>query len=170
MARSRQTRQPRAAAATTTQTLPSFDDDSIDDENPTEDSNTVSVPQNNQDIPVDTSENTHLKANVWEFAKKLTTETAQCLKCKIYVKTVRGGTTTLRKHLITKHNLIHLTSHEPRRTKMNNLISREQKRRLDYLANVAVFEDGRTFGDLRKQGIRKFLAEAVPGNCFSQKF
>ncbi len=170
MARSRQARQPRGAAATTTQALPSFDDDSVDDENPDEDSNTVSVAQNNEDIPVDTSETTQLKANVWQYAKKVTTEIAQCLKCKIYVKTVRGGTTTLRKHLITKHNLIHLTLHTSPRVKMNNLISQEQKRRLDYLANVAVFEDGRTFGDLRKQGIRKFLAEAVPGNCFSQKF
>jgi hypothetical protein len=42
----------------------------------------------------------------------------------------------------------------------------EQKNRLDYLANLAIFEDGRTFGYLRKLGIAKFLAEAIPGFFF----
>jgi hypothetical protein len=180
MARSRKTRQSRGVVATTTQALPSFDDNFDDDENPNEDilvetnENTnedirAETNENpNEDIRVETNETTQLKANVWQYAKKITSEKAQCLRCKIYVKTVRGGTTTLRKHLITKHNLIHLTSPASPRIQTNNLISQEQKRRLDHLANVAVFEDGRTFGDLRKHGIRKFLAEAIPGNCFSQ--
>jgi hypothetical protein len=172
MARSRKTRQSKSIVATTTQTLPSFDDDFDDDENANEDirveTNETTQLKANEDVRVETNETTQLKANVWQYAKKITSEKAQCLRCKIYVKTVRGGTTTLRKHLITKHNLIHLTSSASPRIQTNNLISQEQKRRLDHLANVAVFEDGRTFGDLRKHGIRKFLAEAIPGNCFSQ--
>ena len=170
MARSRKSQRPQGVVATTTQAVLSFDDNFDDNENSNEDNHAEPVAQNNEDIPVDTNEATRLKANVWQYAKKVTNEKAQCIRCKLYIKTVRGGTTTLRKHLITKHNLIHLTTYEGPRTTTNNLISQEQKHRLDYLANVAIFQDGRTFGDLRKHGIRKFLAEAIPGNCFSQYF
>ena len=39
-----------------------------------------------------------------------------------------------------------------------------KKIRLDHLASLTIFEDRRTFGDFRKCGTTKFLAEAIPGN------
>ena len=106
-----------------------------------------------------------LKSNVWHYAKKVTNDTAQCIKCKMQIKTIRGGTTTLRKHLINKHKLIHLSLPlSSLHKKTSNAVEREQKVRLDYLATVAIILDGRSFSDLRKTGITKFLSVAIPGN------
>ncbi|CAF4153691.1 unnamed protein product, partial [Adineta steineri] len=40
-------------------------------------------------------------------------------------------------------------------------ISREKRKRSDYLAAVDIIGNGRTFGDFRKSGIVKFLNEAA---------
>ena len=81
------------------------------------------------------------------------------------IKTIRSGTTTLRKHLINKQKLIHLSlplssSHK----KASKAIEREQKVRLDYLAIVAIILDGRPYSDLHKVGVTNLLSEAMPGN------
>ncbi|CAF1684742.1 unnamed protein product, partial [Adineta ricciae] len=104
-----------------------------------------------------------LKSNVWQYAEKLKNGMAKCLKCKTRIKTTNGATSTLRKHLIKEHRLTHLTLLPASRPKptSNNSVTREKKNRLDYLATVAIIEDGRTFGDLRKSGITKFLDEAI---------
>lgn len=104
-----------------------------------------------------------LKSNVWKHAKKISMDQAQCSICKMYIKTIRSGTTTLRKHLIHKHKLTHLMSRATLKSEKIVSIPRERKIRLDHLANLAIFEDGRSFGDLRKNGIRKFLSEAISG-------
>ncbi|CAF4306140.1 unnamed protein product [Rotaria sp. Silwood2] len=101
-----------------------------------------------------------------DFVEQLDTKKSQCNICKKYIKTPGGSTTTLRKHLVTVHNLVHLALEANPRVKIDNSISPEQKLRLDYVANHAIFEDGRTFGDLRKSGISKFLAEAIPDNSY----
>ncbi|CAF4473115.1 unnamed protein product, partial [Rotaria sp. Silwood2] len=87
----------------------------------------------------------------------------------LYVKTINGGTTTLRKHLINKHHLIHLACPAASRPTTSNTITHEQKARLDHLANLAILVDGRSFGDLRKTGIRKFLFEAIPDYLCDKK-
>ena len=110
-----------------------------------------------------TDDEKRLKSNVWNHAKKISLDQAQCSICKMYIKTVRSGTTTLRKHLIHKHKLTHLISSAPPKPRKTASITRERKIRLDHLANLAIFEDGRSFGDLRKNGIRKFLSEAISG-------
>ena len=69
---------------------------------------------------------------------------------------------------MTKHNLTHFTLRANSRIKKDNSMSRERKIRMDHLANFAIFEDGRTFGDLRRSGITKVLAEAIPGDIFSE--
>lgn len=108
-----------------------------------------------------------LRSSVWTYATKISGVKAQCNKCKKFVKTFNGGTSTLKKHLIDIHGLTHLKSLPSSRAKNDKTeITRERKNRLDYLANLAIYEDGRTFTDLRKSGMRKFLAEAVPGNAF----
>ncbi|CAF2955450.1 unnamed protein product [Rotaria sp. Silwood2] len=180
MARSRHPHRPGnvAAATTTTQNLSSFDDDFVEeldtsenithvpseetDKNSNENTVTILVQEDNQNVPVVANERTQLRSNVWNYAKKISKEKSQCNICKKYIKTPGGSATTLRKHLVTIHNLTHLALEANPRVKIDNSISPEQKLRLDYLANLAIFEDGRTFGDLRKSGISKFLAEAIP--------
>jgi hypothetical protein len=165
MTRYRQSRQNRGVAAAPSQTIPSFDDTSDEDQNANENVASIPIQEEDENIVSDIhDEEKQLKANVWHYAKKLSTDKAQCLKCKIIIMTARGGTTTLRKHLINKHDLTHLSLRSSARPKKENSIPRERKIRLDHLANLAIFEDGRTFTDLRKNGIRKFLAEAIPGN------
>ncbi|CAF4423736.1 unnamed protein product [Rotaria sp. Silwood2] len=171
-----------AAATTTTQNLSSFDDDFVEqlhtsenvthvpseetDKNSNENTVTIPVEEDNQNVPFVENERTQLRSNVWNYAKKISKEKSQCNICKKYIKTPGGSTTTLRKHLVTVHNLVHLALEANPRVKIDNSISPEQKLRLDYLANLAIFEDGRTFGDLRKSGISKFLAEAIPDNSY----
>ena len=184
MTRSRHPHRLEGVTAATTQVLFSFDDDFIEERNMNEDitripteetveksnenSITVSVSEYNDSIPADANKRMRLKSSVWNHAKKISKDKAQCVTCKAYVKTPCGGTTTLRKHLMTKHNLTHLTLRANSRIKKDNSMSRERKIRLDHLANLAIFEDGRTFGDLRRSGITKFLAEAIPGDIFSE--
>ncbi|CAF0916021.1 unnamed protein product [Adineta ricciae] len=38
-----------------------------------------------------------LKSNVWQYVEKLKNGTAKCFKCKSYIKTANGATSTLRK-------------------------------------------------------------------------
>lgn len=185
MAPSQSSLQSRGVAAT--HGVLSFDDDESDDnistnengtqlesdmidENSNSNDNNVSAPDDNENIPIDTNNEKQLRSNVWKYAIKISKENAQCIRCKSYIKTPAGGTTTLRKHLITKHNFAHLTLDANPRIKTGSSISREQKSRLDNLPYLAIFEDGRTFGDLRKGGISKFLAEAVPGNFFRKYY
>lgn len=126
--------------------------------------------ENQQDLgtgeQLSIDENEHevrLRSPVWQYAKKISKDKAQCNKCNKFIKTGNGGTTALKKHLIDIHGLVSLTSSSSRTKFEKQSIPRERKIRLDNLANMAIIEDGRSFGDLRKNGIRKFLAEAIPG-------
>lgn len=104
-----------------------------------------------------------LKSNVWEFAKKISPGLAQCGTCARLIKTSAGGTTSIRKHLISQHGIKSLATQSTTRRKAVNSITRERKARLDHLLNLAIFQDGRTFGDFRRPGVMKFFAEALPG-------
>ena len=105
-----------------------------------------------------------LRSSVWKYATKVTSNVAQCNICSKMIKTSSGGTTTLRKHLSRQHQIKDLTFHSQTTQKIiNNSISKNRKGRLDQLVKVAIFEDGHSFGDLRKSGMMKFLAEAIPG-------
>ena len=104
-----------------------------------------------------------LKSNVWEFAKKISPGLAQCGTCARLIKTSAGGTTTIRKHLISQHGIKSLANQSTTRRKTPTSISRDRKARLDHLLNLAIFQDGRTFGDFRRPGVMKFFAEALPG-------
>lgn len=160
MARSRRPRDSRGAAATS-HTVPLVDDESDENQNENvasaqseaidENSNSNS---NSNDItgPVPgANEGRQLRSNVWNYAKKISKDKAECIKCKLSIKTPGGGTTALRKHLMAIHNLTQLALEANPRTKTNNSITLEKKTRLDHLAYLAIFEDGRTFGDLRKK-------------------
>ena len=165
MTRSQQVREQRYLVITSTANQPpvgiNFDENVSTDENQT---STISDEENEDNTDNTTSDTKELKSNVWRYARKLSPNEAQCLKCKIKVRTNHGATTTLRKHLIIKHHLVELSSRLSSRKINKHSINHEKKRRLDHLANLAIFEDGRSFGDFRKSGIKRFLDEAIPGN------
>ena len=104
-----------------------------------------------------------LKSNVWKFAKKISPGVAQCGTCGRLIKTSAGGTTSIRKHLINMHGMKSLANQSTPRRKTASSITRERKARLDHLLNLAIFQDGRTFGDFRRAGVMRFFAEAIPG-------
>ncbi|UJR29369.1 hypothetical protein I4U23_010581 [Adineta vaga] len=137
MIRSRKSLPSRSVttAVTTTEVLPSFDDNFDEErtiggcithassEEINKDSNlsgiSALVSEGGSTTLINIGEGKKLKSNVWNFAKKLSNEAA----------------------LLAKHNLIHLQLPLSARVKTN----------------------GRTFGDLRKGDMAKFLAEAIPG-------
>jgi BED zinc finger len=104
-----------------------------------------------------------LRSSVWKYATKITPETARCNKCGKTMKTIYGGTSSLRKHLLHQHNIVPTPSRKSSTRPKLTSISKEKKSRLDYLLKLATFQDGRSFGDFRKSGMINFLAEAVPG-------
>lgn len=111
----------------------------------------------------------NLRSSVWKYATKVSSDVGQCNVCSKTIKTTTGGTTTLRKHLLRKHNITDV-AHRPEssRKTINKTISKQRKARLDQLVKIAIFEDGRTFGDFRKSGIMKFISEAIPGKNYAQ--
>lgn len=108
-------------------------------------------------------EETRLKSNVWQYARKITSSIAICNKCQSSIKTTHGSTSTLRKHLITRHNLKYVAINGTVKSKKIDSLTEAKKMRLDHLLNLAIFEDDRSFGDFHKNGVMKFLAEALPG-------
>lgn len=159
---------PQARNHTNTTTVQtSFDNNTEEDEIMDDNENHTNDGQHDTDSDGLISNNKNLKSNVWDYAKKISPDEASCLKCKGTIKTTNGSTSTLRKHLFMKHNLTGLAANSASKKKKTSLISRDRKIRLDHLANLAIFRDGRSFGDLRKSGIKQFLAEAIPGTSFS---
>lgn len=122
----------------------------------------------NDDVDRRTTDGKILRSSVWKYATKISSDIAQFNVCSKMIKTSCGGTTTLRKHLSKQHKIEDLPFHsQTKRKTINRVISKQRKDRLDQLVKVAIFEDGRPFGDLRKSGIMKFLVEAVPGKKYA---
>ena len=103
------------------------------------------------------------RSSVWKHTTKITPDTARCNQCGKTIKTIHGGTSSLRKHLLYQHNIVLTSSRKSSTRTRFTSISKEKKSRLDHLLKLATFQDGRSFGDFRKSAIMKFLAEAVPG-------
>jgi hypothetical protein len=45
----------------------------------------------------------------------------------------------------------------------NKFVSEDMKKKLNELVYECIVEDGRTFGDLRKPGMTRFLEKILPG-------
>ena len=115
---------------------------------------------------------TQLTSNVWKYATKKTPQIAVCNLCNRSMKTKNSVTTNVRRHLIDQHGLSILQlAARSSSTSRQRRYPPQTKRLLDTLAIQAIIQDGRSFGDLRKAGIIKFLAEAAPGtkSFFSPK-
>lgn len=83
------------------------------------------------------------------------------------MSTNNGSTSTLRKHLISVHNLNHLALPTKKNQATKSSITLNKKRELDNLLVNCVVKDGRTFSDLQKSGLKKVLHELVPGMFIS---
>lgn len=158
-------RSDQTPVTTSSQPIPpsSQNQDDNDNQSANDDPTPAEVDFNSNSTPIADADDgeEHLKSTVWQYAKKISPVQAQCNICKSYIGTNRSGTTTLRKHLIHKHKINHLILVSST-SKPTSSFQKDKKIHLDHLANLAIFEDGRTFGDLRRPGLRKFLSEAIP--------
>ena len=77
------------------------------------------------------------------------------------ISTKGGATSTLRKHLVKKHNKIDLLLTSEGGEPVERMSSTKRNRLHQLLIN-AIIIDGRCFGDFRKSGFSRFLADAIP--------
>ncbi|CAF3945505.1 unnamed protein product [Rotaria sp. Silwood1] len=117
------------------------------------------------------SDKTNLKtisraSQVWRYAvRHADPNYAVCCLCKDNkrISTNNGSTSTLRKHLIFKHNMRELIlPHQQRKCKYSST-NITNKKQLHELLISCVIRDGRTFNDFQKSGFKKVLQELVPG-------
>ncbi|CAF3910994.1 unnamed protein product [Rotaria sp. Silwood1] len=120
------------------------------------------------------SDKTNLKtisraSQVWRYAvRHADPNYAVCCLCKDNkrISTNNGSTSTLRKHLIFKHNMRELIlPHQQRKCKYSST-NITNKKQLHELLISCVIRDGRTFNDFQKSGFKKVLQELVPGHYF----
>jgi hypothetical protein len=106
-------------------------------------------------------------SQVWKYAIRCPNSNyATCCLCpdNKQISTNNGSTSTLRKHLISKHNIHELVlSDDKRRSTKSSLISIKKKQALHGLFIDCIIMDGRTFNDLHKPGMKKILQELIPG-------
>ncbi|CAF4511144.1 unnamed protein product, partial [Rotaria sp. Silwood2] len=123
--------------------------------------------KSNENVLCDTTTETKLSHSSagWQYAVRDNHPTyAICCLCpdKKRISTNNGSTTTLRKHLISKHNKFDLIlpNHERKRNKtLSNPIKKQQ---LHHMLISCIIHDGRTFNDFEKAGIKKILQVLVP--------
>lgn len=118
-------------------------------------------------IPNQTTTTTTLKSDVWQHFERVTDVfplKAKCKTCSEELATPNYGTTSLKRHLVQRHNLHQFASNKvsSRQATSTNL-SKAEKKRLDELAVEAVIKDSRAFGDFHKSGIKKFIDALKPG-------
>lgn len=110
------------------------------------------------------------RSKVWKYAiRDADKDFSTCCLCddNKRISTNNGSTSTLRKHLISVHNLHHLALPTKRKESTKPSISLNKKRDLDDLFINCIIKDGRTFNDLQKPGLKKVLDELVPGMFIS---
>ena len=105
-------------------------------------------------------------SEVWKYAvRENDLNYAICCLCKEYtrISTHNGSTSTLRRHLILKHNLkeLILSSSKNKRAKFS--IDPIRKQQLHNLSIDCIIRDSRIFNDLQKPGIKRLLQEIIPG-------
>lgn len=129
------------------------------------------------------------KSSPMQFFKKSTNETDKyiCLKCeekgkKKSLKMINGIDSGLRKHLGSVHDMErYLYKSQQNQKKQQEspdppeddttaenttcrlVFTREIKKELDDAVLNCIIEDGRSFNDFRKPGMKKFLKLAIPG-------
>ncbi|CAF1437369.1 unnamed protein product [Adineta ricciae] len=113
------------------------------------------------------SDSVDRKSHVWEYFERCQDSEvlkAKCFLCGDELRTPNYATSSLIRHLEQRHNLQQAAQTQvlPVRTKSNKL-SRAERKRLDSLAIVAIIQDGRSYGDLHKSGMKKLIDGLQPG-------
>jgi hypothetical protein len=105
-------------------------------------------------------------SQVWQYAERCPgTNYSTCCLCpdKKKISTNNGSTSTLRKHLISKHQLHDLELPPAKRKLPASSITDDKKQHLHGLFIKCIVRDGRTFNDFQKPGMKKLLEELIPG-------
>ena len=121
-----------------------------------------------ENVPsITTNETTMVQSSqVWQYANRCPgTSYATCCLCpdNKRISTNNGSTSTLRKHLISKHQLHDLELPPAKRKATVSSMTDEKKKHLHGLFIKCIVRDGRTFNDFQKPGMKKLLEELIPG-------
>ena len=107
-----------------------------------------------------------LMSKVWLYAKKSDNgEQTACQLCNYTCPCHSHSTSTIRQHLITKHNKIDLIL-KSSRAPSQLIISQALKQELHQLCYSAIIKDGCPFNDLNKSGITALINKSCPGIFF----
>ncbi|CAF3882952.1 unnamed protein product [Rotaria sp. Silwood1] len=123
--------------------------------------------KSNENVLSDTTNETKLlrSSAVWQYAVRDDNRNyATCCLCpdNKRISTNNGSTTTLRKHLIAKHNKLDLILPNSKRKHNKTLFNPIKKQQLHHMLIGCIIRDGRTFNDFEKAGIKKILQVLVP--------
>ncbi|CAF2097932.1 unnamed protein product [Rotaria magnacalcarata] len=107
-------------------------------------------------------------SNVWQYVvRQPNSNYAICSLCtdKKRISANNGSTSTLRQHLILKHNIreLILPNRPEKRTHSSSSINISRKQQLHELLIRCIILDGRTFNDLHKPGLKQRI-HAGPGD------
>ncbi|CAF5063478.1 unnamed protein product, partial [Rotaria sp. Silwood1] len=123
--------------------------------------------KSNENVSSDTTNETKLlhSSAVWQYAVRDDNRNyATCCLCpdNKRISTNNGSPTTLRKHLIVKHNKLDLILPNNKRKRNKTLFNPIKKQQLHHMLINCIIRDGRTFNDFEKAGIKKILQVLVP--------
>jgi hypothetical protein len=128
--------------------------------------NAIVTSQDN-DLTVTTYETTAVQpSKVWKYATRCPNSNYSiCLLCpdNKKISTNNGSTSTLRKHLISKHQVHELILSRDKRKLVVPSINNKQSQQLHELFIKCIIRDGRTFNDLQKPGMKTVLQQIIPG-------
>ncbi|CAF1538917.1 unnamed protein product, partial [Didymodactylos carnosus] len=146
----------------TTATLTSSTPITIDNHTPISSTITRPTAQSDNDSAGDGEVKLYVPSNVWSHATRAQDgKTAVCNICNKRIKTNCGSTSTLRIHLIKKHDKIELQL--PKNQAIKCSLTPQEKSKLHKLSFQCIIQDGRPFNDLTKPGISKLINAIVPG-------
>ena len=116
---------------------------------------------------ITTNETTAVQASqVWQHAERCPNSNYSiCLLCpdNKKISANNGSTSTLRKHLISKHQVHELALPNNKRKRIIASMDIKKTHQLNELFIKCVVRDGRTFNDLQKPGMKYVLQQIIPG-------
>ncbi|CAF1670409.1 unnamed protein product, partial [Adineta ricciae] len=120
----------------------------------------------NDTVHEEQSDSVDRKSHVWEYFERCQDPEvlrAKCFLCEDELRTPNYATSSLIRHLEQRHNLQQAAQIQvlPVQTKSNKL-SRAERKRLDSLPINAIIQDGRSYGDLHKSGMKKLIDGLQP--------
>ncbi|CAF1424086.1 unnamed protein product [Adineta ricciae] len=127
----------------------------------------ILVTSKDDDLSISTNETLVVhKSKVWQYTTRCQNSNFSiCLLCSDNKKisTNNGSTSTLRKHLVSKHKLYGLILSGDKRTRVASSMNDEKMQRFHELFINCIIRDGRTFNDFQKVGLKYALQQIIPG-------